>query len=106
MGRRNKNGETESPNQFRFNLAGLIIFSVCLIAAAFFAGKFFGKPPQPYSFAQNVFPDLDPKDKSIYTHQGAWGEVLVRNIQLERPMEYITTEIAKDQQEVWTFEGL
>jgi len=107
MAKAKKNNESDAPNSFRFNLTGLILFSLCLIAgAAFVTGKFFNRDTKQYSFAENVFPNTDTDDKSIYTRVGPWGELLVRNIQLERPMEYITSEISTVQPEVWTFDGM
>jgi hypothetical protein len=39
-------------------------------------------------------------------HSGPWGELLLRDISLERPAEYLTADVADPQPEVWTFNGL
>ena len=105
MAKPKRNEETGPTNSFRFNLPGLIFFSLCLvIGTALATGKFFNRPARPVSFAE--IPTPDQQDKSTYTRQGPWGELLVRNIKLERPTEYITSELSAPQEERWFFEGM
>ncbi len=49
---------------------------------------------------------VDPHDKSRSIHVGAWGEMITRDIQLERPDEYLTTETTNPAPEKWIFTGL
>ena len=103
MSRSRKSEVAAAPNVFQFTLAGLIIFSLTLIGgASFFAYKLAAvtRPKLVESFA------IDPKDKSRSIHVGAWGELITRDISLERPAEYLTEEVAEPQPEVWTFKGL
>ena len=88
---------------FQFTLAGLIIFSLALIAGATFIG---------FKLATGNHPRLaeafavDPKDKTRSIHVGPWGELITRDIGLERPAEFLTEEVATPQPETWTFNGL
>ena len=88
---------------FQFTLAGLIIFSLALIAGATFIG---------FKLATGNHPRLaeafavDPKDKTRSIHVGPWGELITRDIGLERPAEFLTEEVASPQPETWTFNGL
>jgi hypothetical protein len=91
------------PNTFHFNLTGLVIFSVVLMAgAAFITLKVAGanRPRLAESFA------VDPHDKSRSIHVGAWGAMITRDIQLERPDEYLTAETTDPAPEKWIFTGL
>jgi hypothetical protein len=49
---------------------------------------------------------VDPKDKSRSVHVGAWGELITRDIELERPAEYLTEEVTSPQPETWTFHDM
>jgi hypothetical protein len=37
---------------------------------------------------------------------GAWGELITRDIELERPAEYLTEEVSNPSPETWNFNGL
>ena len=103
MSRPRKQESASATNAFQFTLAGLIIFSLALIGgSAFLTFKLAatGHPKLVETFA------ADPKDKSRTVHVGAWGELLQRDISLERPVEYLTDEVADPQPEVWVFKGL
>jgi hypothetical protein len=95
--------EAAAANVFQFSLAGLIVFTLALIAGASFltykltAG---GRPKLADTFV------VDPNDKSRSVHVGPWGELVTRDISLERPAEYLTAEVSDPQPEVWTFTGL
>lgn len=93
----------QASNVFQFTLAGLIVFSVALIgSSAFLTYRLtFSKPPG----LEQTFV-VDPKDKSNSVRTGPWGTLLTREIQLERPAEYLTEEVAHPQPEVWTFNGM
>ena len=58
MAKPRKDNGQDSGNYFRFNLLGLILFSVCLVAGtALTVGKFSGGHQKPFSFA---VPDPEP----------------------------------------------
>src|SRR5580700_8932226 len=102
-----KSGDVQySGNHFRFNLLGLIIFSLCLVAGtAFTVGKFSNGHSKSYTFDYNTgVPDA--RDKTIATSDGPWGELLTQNINLERPGELISSEVLKPQTETWVFHGM
>ena len=100
------NGPVPAPagNSFRFTLVGLIIFSLALIVGTsvlnfkILAKDHGSKPADPFL--------VDPKDKSRTIHSGAWGDLLMRDIELERPAEYLTEEVAIPHAEVWNFNGM
>ena len=103
MSRRKQTESANAANVFQFTLAGLVLFSLALIGSSSFIG---------YKLAANNRPKLadtfaqDPNDKSSSAHRGPWGTLLTRDIQLERPAEYLTDEVADPKPEVWTFAGL
>ena len=90
-------------NSFHFNLTGLVVFSLLLML---------GAACITYKLARNTHPKLaetfavDPNDKSRSIHMGAWGELITRDIQLERPDEYLSSEATAPAVEKWTFAGM
>lgn len=103
MSRRKKEQSAQAANVFQFTLAGLVIFSLALIGSSSFIG---------YKLAAHNRPKLadtfarDPHDKSSSVHTGPWGTLLTRDIQLERPVEYLTDEVSSIKPEIWTFASL
>jgi hypothetical protein len=103
MSRQRKKEAALAANVFQFTLAGLIIFSLTLIAAAsFITAKL---AAANHSKRGEVFA-VDPDDKTRAVHSGPWGDLVTRDIELERPVEYLTGEVSDPQPEVWTFNGL
>jgi len=103
MSRSRKLESASAANVFQFTLAGLIVFILVLIAgAAFLTYKFavVSRPKLAETFA------VDPKDKSRSVHVGPWGGLVTRDISLERPVEYLTDEVAAPPPQVWVFKGL
>ena len=102
-----KNGDGPgSANVFWFNLTGLVVFCLCLIAASALitwkiASSRHEAPPGP---ALNI-PDPDEQDRFVFTRQGPWGELFTQDISLERPVEYLNDEMKTIQPPVWTFRG-
>ena len=93
----------QTSNAFQFTLAGLIVFSLALmLGASVIAYKLAAanRPKLTDDFA------VDPKDKSRTVHVGPWGEMIVRDIELERPAEFLTPEVAQPQPEKWVFTGM
>ena len=103
MSRRKKEEAAQASNVFQFTLAGLIIFSLALIVGASLVGFKLAAVRRPNLTADTFA--VNPNDKSRSVHVGAWGELITRNIQLERPVEYLTEEVATPQPETWTFSG-
>ena len=89
-------------NSFHFNLIGLIVFSVVLMAGASFITFKLSAAARP-KLAENFA--VDPNDKSRSIHVGAWGEMITRDIQLERPDEYLSSEATSPAVETWNFIG-
>lgn len=107
MARLKKNLEAESVNAFRFSLTGLLLFSLVLIAGTGLAtSRLFAFKSKPYSFAKSDIPDPDEQDPNMFTHKGPWGELLMQNIKLERPAEYISLEVKDPGPETWNFSGM
>jgi hypothetical protein len=101
--RKNENG-AESPNEFRFNLTGLIVFCVCLTTGALFLGaKLFGTRQNNAAGPSLKMPAPGEMDKFTFTRKGPWGELLTQDISLERPVEYLNVELKTVQPPVWTF---
>ena len=103
-----KNGNGRgSAKVFRFNLAGLIVLCLCLIAgSSFVTGKLVGARQKDAPGPAQDAPDAAKQDKYTFTRQGPWGELLTQNISLERPAEYLNDELKTVQPPVWTFHGM
>ena len=102
MSRRKKEESAQAVNVFQFTLAGLIFFSLSLVGASSFIGYKLAASNRP-RLADTFARDLD--DKSQTAHVGPWGTLVTRDIQLERPVEYLTDEVADPKPEIWTFAG-
>ncbi len=100
--RRQQQESGQAANNFQFTLAGLIIFSLALMGgASLITWKLSQKSAartEPYA--------VDTKDKSATVRSGAWGTLLTRDIELERPAEYLTEEVALPKPEIWSFAGM
>ena len=103
MSRRDRTESAKARTVLQFTLVGLVIFSVALIAAAAFIGYKLAaiNRPKPSDFFT-----VNPDDKSRSVHDGPWGTLVERKIQLEKPVEYLMDDVSKQQPEVWTFSGL
>jgi len=91
-------------NSFHFSLTGLIIFCLALGGgAAFFTYKMTAKsaPITPDTFSL-----VNPNENGSSLRKGPWGELSERDVELERPAEYLTEEVKDPQPEVWTFHGM
>jgi hypothetical protein len=98
-----KREAAQASNVFQFNLAGLILFSLALIAGA--AGTTYKLAEVPRHKLAEAFA-VDPNDKTRSVHSGPWGDLVTRDIELERPAEYLNAEVSQPQPETWTFTGL
>ena len=104
MSRPAKPGASHAGNVFRFTLTGLIVFSLALFAGASLVGYKLAGGHRP-DLTQDTFA-VNPRDKTRSVHVGAWGELITRDIGLERPAEFLTDEVTTPQPETWTFNGL
>ena len=103
MNKPDKRQAAQTNNVFQFTLAGLIVFSVALISSASFIA--FKLTAVSHSKLADAFA-VDPNDKSRTIHMGAWGTMITRDIELERPAEYFTDEVNHPPEEKWRFNGL
>jgi hypothetical protein len=103
-----KNGDDPgSANVFWFNLTGLVVFCLCLIAAsALITWRIAGARREGAPGPVLNIPDPDEQDKFVFTRQGPWGELFTQDISLERPVEYLNDEMKTIQPAVWTFRGM
>jgi len=107
MAKLKRNNDDGTAHSFRFSLAGLIIFSVCLMAgAALVSSRVLAAKPKTLSFANNDVPDPDGQDKNTFTRKGPWGELLVQYINLEMPAEYISASVQNPEPPAWNFHGM
>ena len=104
MIRLRRNNAASVSNVFQFTLAGLIVFSITLIAAACFITVKLGAVNNNPRLAE-VFA-VDPSDKTRSVQSGPWGDLVMHDIELKRPAEYMMGEVSDPQQEVWTFNGM
>jgi len=103
MSKPDKRQAAQTSNIFQFSLAGLILFSLALISSASFIGfklTALSRPKLADSFA------VDPNDKSRSVHAGPWGTLVKRDIELERPAEFLTDEVNHPPVETWRFNGM
>lgn len=102
----NKNSEGGTIVQLHLN--GLVIFSVALVAAS--ALITYGLLKHPAKNANNVvsLPGSAAFDGSEIenTNPPPWGQLILRQIELEQPEEYVAYETATNQIEKWTFENM
>lgn len=86
-------------NLFQFTLAGLILFSLALIGgSALVTYRVAIKSASP------VAPQApEANDATSGVRVGPWGTLITRDIQIERPTEYLTDEVITPKPEVWTF---
>ena len=71
MSRRRKEESAKAGNVFQFTLAGLIVFSLALIAGASFIGYKLAAISRPKPVGR--FSWWNPKDRSRSVHAGPWG---------------------------------
>jgi hypothetical protein len=103
---KNENG-TASAKEFRFNLTGLIVLCLCLVAgAAFITWKLIGARQMSAAVPGLNMLASDAGDGATSIKQGPWGELFSQSISLERPTEYFTNELKTIQPPVWTFHGM
>ncbi len=89
MSRQKQRESGLAANNFQFTLAGIILFSLALMGgSSFITWKLVSRGAvrtEPYV--------VDARDKSSVVRNGAWGALLTRDIELQRPAEYLTDEV-------------
>jgi len=109
MANTNKDTDAEVTSNYRFSLYGLILFSLCLMAAtAVISSRLYNTTPKvaPVVVAKPpaVVPDVQVGAQT--SHKGPWGELITQDIKLERPIEYISPEAKDPQPETWAFHNM
>jgi hypothetical protein len=106
MAKRRNGNDDSSPNKFRFNLTGLIVLCVCLTAGSLILGaKLLGARQNTAAGPGREMPSPGEIDEFTFSRKGPWGELLIQNINLERPAEYLNAELKTVAPPVWTFHG-
>jgi hypothetical protein len=98
-----KRPPAERGNIIQFTLPGLIVFTLALVLCA---SVITCKLTQAKS--RNLAETLvvDAKDKSSTVHAGPWGILITRDIELERPLEYLTDDVNHPSVEKWCFNAM
>lgn len=88
----------------QFNLVGLMIFSICMLGA----GAFFGRGwKSERSTASKISHDVLATASSLKaTNLPPWGELVIQDIELEQPPEYLAFEIVTNLVPAWHFNNL
>lgn len=98
---------SRGPNSFCFNLPGLAVFSSALVltGSAVTFGMRDARLPAARTGAEDAGRDPNERrERQGRSVQGAWGELLVREIEIERPEEYLAYD-GEPLTETWTFAG-
>lgn len=103
MSRPRRSEDAAVLNSFQFNLPGLIIFSLALIAGALVAGWALAGHREPSLITDDTFRLTNPRDNHSTLRVGPWGVLSERDIELERPAEFLTSEVKSPEPEVWIF---
>jgi hypothetical protein len=91
-------------NHIQFNLAGFLAFSVALVitgAALISIAQHQLSGARPVSATRGLVDETDPPPPTVAP---PWGELHVREIELERPEEYLGYDI-QPHEPTWTFPG-
>lgn len=92
----------------RFNLAGLVVFSVSLI---------FASGALVFALMRSLNPSSGETLPAVVTKSGsisdvapatipAWGELITSDVQLENPEEYLATDFDTSRPPTWVFAGI
>jgi hypothetical protein len=112
MAEKKKSGNrSDAGVTIQLHLVGIIVFSVALVLASGLATYGFVKVHGAAGGPNNL-PRLYAATNSSgtveleTTNLPPWGQVIVRDIDLEQPEEYAAYEINTNREETWTFEGM
>jgi hypothetical protein len=81
----------------------MMVFSLSLIVGSAFIGYKLTASRKPRTV--NAFV-TNPGDKTQSVHEGPWGALIMRDIDLERPAEYLTETTSKPETEIWMFKNM
>ena len=103
-----KENDLESDDKFvaRFNLAGLVIFSMALVLAGGLLAYSLRMISSPNPAERNLFHLDSHRADTAPAEMPAWGELKTADITLEAPEEYIAFELKNNKPVAWTFQGL
>jgi hypothetical protein len=91
----------------RFSLAGLIVFSVSLVAVSALSAHLLINFPLRTAGVNRIPNALVPISAAgLKADERPWGELVTYDIELERPEEYVAYEAGSNQPPVWVFAGL
>lgn len=101
--KQNKNQRSsESGVVLHVNLLGAIVFSVALVLAAAMVTYGVTKQPHPQSVSAAV---VNSGSGPAPAQVPPWGELVVRNIKLKPPEEYLAFELQHITPPAWNFDG-
>jgi hypothetical protein len=107
MSKRNSLPDEPEYNSFHFNLTGLTLFSLALVAGSSFLTYAFTTRLRPAaSYDTTTKFGLATRDKDSVESTGPWGDLQYNNIELERPDEYLSAEATSPEAEKWMFAGM
>jgi hypothetical protein len=112
MAAKNKNGSrSDAGVTIQLHLLGIIVFSASLVLASALATYGFvrvhdnaggGRNSSKPHLATNFIGTVEIETTNV----PAWGQLTVRDIDLEQPEEYVAYETGTNDVETWTFEGM
>ena len=109
--KKNEKKKTGGEVTIQLNLVGLVIFSGALVTAAalvtygLVTDHFRNGRPAAIS-ARDVIQTNSELDVNELKEVPAWGQLIVRPLDLEQPEEYVAYETATNKIETWVFEGM
>jgi hypothetical protein len=104
-----KESEAQEGFHVRFNLLGLVVFSVSLILATGLLSLALEHPLDKLGsrlFAHVVSASPSPADDSPPAEVPPWGELIAQEVEIECPEEYLSSEASTNKAPTWTFEGM
>lgn len=112
MRNRKRKADNTGGVTIQLHLFGLIIFSVALIAASALVtyglvrSKGSSSNTANVPVAPNTVIAPDGMVETEIKNPAAWGQLSVRDIDLEQPDEYVGYEVSTNRNEHWTFPGM
>ena len=100
--KQNKNQRAESGVVLHVNLLGAIVFSLSLVIAAAMVTYAVSKHGNPRLVAGM---EVDPTGGPAPAQIPPWGELVVRDIKIKPPEEYLAFELQHITPPVWNFDG-
>ncbi len=96
-----------SKSLIRFTPMGLSVLLVSLMVAAALLGRWSGATPAERAASADGRPSTqDAAAKSAAKRSMPWGELIIQDIDIEQPDEYVSFEATNNRQTRWTFNGI